>query len=162
MSHKEDVKKIIQKWQGKEIIIPSDITFKSLGQDTASYFLLDKPFKIFTYVDSIGCTDCQLGVLAWRALIDSCNQQKMDIGFLFAVHSSDFEQFESQLKFYNFDYPIIFDYHNHFEKINKFPPAPYRTFLLDRYNKVILIGSPINKPLMWELYKKVITQKQFQ
>jgi hypothetical protein len=160
MFRNEDVKKIIQKWQGKEILIPSDITFKSLGRDTASFFLWNKPYKIFTYIDSIGCTSCQLGLSEWKAFIDSCSQQQIDIGFIFAVHSSNYRQFTGEVRFNEFDYPIIYDYHNSFDKLNKFLPAPYRTFLLDKNNKVQLIGSPINNPTMWELYKKVITQSQ--
>jgi len=158
ISRKEDIKRIIQEWQGREILIPSDITFKSLGHDTVSCFLWSKPHKIFTYIDSIGCTSCQLGLLQWSALIDSFRQQQIDIGFIFAVHSSDFEHFDNEVRLNYFDYPIIYDYHNRFEKLNQFPPAPYRTFLLDKDNKVILIGSPINNPAMWALYKKIITQ----
>ena len=77
-------------------------------------------------------------------------------GFIFVVHSSDFKRFDAEVSFYKFDYPIIYDYHNSFDKLNKFPPAPYRTFLLDKDNKVQLIGSPINNPQIWELYKKVM------
>jgi hypothetical protein len=35
---------------------------------------------------------------------------------------------------------------------------PYRTFLLDKDNKVLLVGSPIKNPKMWALYEKIITQ----
>jgi hypothetical protein len=157
-SRKESIKKIIQEWQGKEILIPSDISFKSLGRDTASYYLWNNPYKIFTYIDSIGCSSCQLGLYEWKLLIDSCRLQPIDIGFIFAVHSSDFKRFNEEVRLDNFDYPIIYDEHNYFEKLNKFPSAPYRTFLLDKDNKVILIGSPINNPQLWELYKNVITQ----
>ena len=57
-----------------------------------------------------------------------------------------------------FDEPIIYDYHNQFFKLNQFPPDPYRTFLLDKQNKVQLIGNPVETPQLWELYNKVITQ----
>ena len=53
----------------------------------------------------------------------------------------------------------IYDYNNDFEKLNHFPPAPYRTFLLDKENRVQVIGSPINNPEVWERYKNIILQK---
>ena len=160
ISRKENIQKIIQEWHGKEIFIPDDITFKSLGRDTASSYLWKKPYKIFTYIDSIGCSSCNLNLSDWKKLIDLCRQQQIDVGFIFTVHSSDFEQFIDDLYFNDFNYPIIYDYHNSFDKLNQFPPTPYRTFLLDKDNKVQLIGSPINNPQIWELYKNLITQSQ--
>ncbi len=160
-SKKEDIKKIVQEWQGKEVLVPDgEITYKVLGRDTLCADLWDKPYKIFTYIDSIGCTSCQLGLPQWKALIDSCKQQQLDVSFLFAVHSSDFEYFGHEVRFNEFDYPLIYDYKNRFDKINHFPPSPYRTFLLDKNNKILLIGSPIHNPAVWALYKNVITQMQ--
>ena len=157
MSRKSDIKKIIQEWQEKEILIPAEIEYKTLGQNTVNSALWNSPYKILTYIDSIGCSSCQLRFSEWEILINSCKLQKLDVSFLFVVHSSDFINFDKEIRFYGFDYPIIFDYKNQFDKFNHFPPAPYRTFLLDKDNKVQLIGSPINNPTMWELYKKEIT-----
>ena len=45
------------------------------------------------------------------------------------------------------------------EKLNYFPKLPNcQTFLLDSQNRVILIGNPIDNPLMWELYKNEMQQ----
>ena len=72
ISKKNDIKKMVQEWYGKEILLPAEMTFKSLGKDTLCSDLLNKPYKIFTYIDSIGCTSCQLGLSEWKELIDSC------------------------------------------------------------------------------------------
>ncbi len=39
-------------------------------------------------------------------------------------------------------------------------PSDYRfhTFLLDKDNRVVLVGSPIGNPKMWELYKSTIAR----
>ena len=158
--NRENSTKIVSKWRGKEIIFPVELTFKVLDRDTICKHLLEKSFKIFVYIDSIGCTSCRLEVLDWKIIIDSCRQQQINVGFIFAVHSSDFKRFEYEIRVNEFDYPIIYDYHNQFDKLNRFPPAPYNTFLLDKDNKVCLVGSPINNPKMWELYKKEIIQSQ--
>ena len=153
--------KIVNEWQGKEILIPdSGFTYNVLGNDTTPRMdLWDKPYKILTYVDSIGCSACQMGLYNWRVLIDSCEQFQLDVSFLFVIHSLDYEKLGSDVKFSEFSYPLIYDYQNSFDKINHFPQPPYRTFLLDKNNKVQLIGSPINNPKMWELYKEVISQR---
>ena len=160
LSRKNDIKKIVDEWQGKVIIIPSEPEYKTLGRDTLCPGLWDQPYKVFTYIDSIGCTGCQLGLYDWKALIDSCSRQQINIGFIFVVHSSNFRQFTGDVRFEEFDYPIIYDYHNRFHKLNHFPPVPYRTFLLNKDNRVQVIGSPINNPKMWELYKTVITRTE--
>jgi len=160
LPRKDNIKIIVQEWQGKEILIPSEIEYKTLGRSTANSALWNSTYKILTYIDSIGCSSCQLGLSEWKALIDSCNLQKLDVSFLFIVHSSDFSHFDREVRLYQFDYPIIYDYQNQFHKLNRFPSVPFRTFLLDKDNKVQLIGSPINNPNIWDLYKKVIAQSQ--
>ena len=144
MVRKDNVKKIMQEWYGKEILIPTEIEYRILGRDTVSSALWDKPYKILTYIDSIGCSSCQLGLPKWKMLIDSYKLQQIDIGFLFVIHSSDYDLLSWDIKENNFRHPVIYDYNNQFDKLNRFPPAPYRTFLLDKDNKVQLIGSPMD------------------
>jgi len=158
-SQQKGIENVVREWHGKEIVLPQQIEYKTLGQSSASSALWDSTYKILTYIDSIGCSSCQLGLSNWQMLIDSSNFQKLDVSFLFIVHSSDFLNFDKEVLLYNFDYPIIYDYQNQFYKLNRFPPAPYRTFLLDKDNKVQITGSPINNPMMWELYKKEITRQ---
>ncbi|GHT08877.1 hypothetical protein FACS189426_05590 [Bacteroidia bacterium] len=149
---------IIRAWTGKEMMIPDTIHYKILGQDTICSDLWDRPYKILTYVDSIGCTGCQLDLYSWKLLMDSCFEVQPHIGLLFVVCSSDYDFFEQALADYEFNYPIIYDRQNLFDQLNHFPPKPFRTFLLDKNNKVLLVGSPINSPKMWNLYKKMLTR----
>ncbi|MCL2074080.1 MAG: hypothetical protein FWH18_09170 [Marinilabiliaceae bacterium] len=152
-SQQKRSEKIVSEWKDREIIIPDNITFKSLRQDTLCTYLWDKPYKIFTYIDSIGCTACNMNLYGWKGIIQLCKQEQFDVGFIFAVHSSNYNSFDADIVMYSFDYPIIYDYNNDFDKLNNFPPAPYRTFLLDKDNKVLLVGSPIGNIEMWEKYK---------
>ena len=155
--NQNEFQRIVYKWQGRKIRMPrNEMQFKIMGRDTLCVDLWNKPYKIFTYVDSIGCTSCQLGLPKWKELIDSCILQQMNVSFLFVVHSNDYEEFERALKIFEFSYPIIYDYKNDFEKLNHFPPAPFRTFLLGKDNKVEAIGTPVDNPALWELYKKII------
>ncbi len=159
-SPSKDTVKIIKEWRGKEIILPEKMEYKIMGRDTLCSDLWDKPYKILTYVDSVGCTSCQLGLSQWKTLMDSCNQNCMKVSFLFAVYSTNYKRFGYELIIDEFNHPIIYDRNNDFFKLNKFPKAPYRTFLLDQNNKVLLVGSPIGNPQMWALYKKVIMQSK--
>jgi len=147
---------IINEWRGKEIILPARMEYKIMGRDTVCNDIWDKQYKIFTYVDSVGCTSCQLGISQWKNLIDSTKNK--NVSFIFAVHSTNYTDFNYELLLDGFNHPIIFDQHNDFYKLNHFPKFPYRTFLLDKDNKVILIGTPTNNPKIWELYKQQFSQ----
>ena len=159
---RDKVEKVIKEWQGKEILIPDvNFAYNVLGRDTIlGTDLWDKPYKILTYIDSIGCSACQMEIPLWMELMDSCKLQQLDVSFIFVIHSDDFIKLGHDVQIFGFDHPIIYDYQNSFDKINHFPPPPYRSFLLDKDNKVQLIGLPIKNPKMWELYKKTITQSQ--
>ena len=57
-----------------------------------------------------------------------------------------------------FDLPVFYDPDGAFERANPQLPANplFHTFLLDRDNRVVLVGSPIGNPKMWELCKSTI------
>ena len=83
-NNKSKADKIVKEWQGKEILIPdSGFTYNVLGRDTTCIDLWNKPYKILTYIDSVGCSACQMGLNNWRVLIDSCEQLQLDVSFLF-------------------------------------------------------------------------------
>ncbi len=153
-SPRKEAEKVVREWMGKEVKVPDGITFKIMGRDTICSDLWNKSRKILVYVDSIGCTSCRLGLSQWKEKIDTCRSVYPDVGFLFVIHSDNYKKFEREVRFSELDYPIIYDYRDEFHKLNKFPPDPYRTFLLDKNNKVLLIGSPIHNPKIWELFKK--------
>jgi hypothetical protein len=151
-------KKIVRQWLGKEIILPQEIEYKIMGRDTMCPELWNKPYKILTYADSVGCTGCQLGIPQWQQIINTCKIDSIDVGFLFVIQSPNYADLGYELLY--FDYPIIYDKHKNFDKFNHFPPLPYRTFLLDKDNKVILVGSPINNPRLLEMYINVMNERE--
>ena len=147
----------VKEWQGKKIQIPQNIIWKFNGKDTSCYNLLNSSFKILVYVDSVGCTPCKLKVDRWKSLIDSCQQSFLDVSFLFVLHAHDFEEIEMEFLLHDFNYPVIYDPQNYFDRLNHFPQNQlFQVFLLDGENEVLLIGSPITSTQIWELYKKRI------
>lgn len=152
-----ETRRITREWQHKEIKIPNEIHYKVSGRDTVCTYLSDKSCKVLTYIDSVGCIGCQFDLYEWKRLMESCDDSV--VNFVFVVCASDYEFLEQAFKEFNFNIPVIYDYHDDFNKLNHFPPAPYRTFLLDKDNKVVLIGSPTHNPKIWELYKRTITHQ---
>jgi len=156
-SKKQEAKSVVEEWNQKEIIIPKNLRFKSLGQDTICSSILSSRFKVLVYIDSMGCIACKLKLLEWKALIDTCKLKAYDVGFLFVVQSNKYNVFEENLSIHNFSYPIIYDPKGVFNKLNQFPKKDkYRTFLLDEKNRVIFIGSPITNKKIRKSYTEIL------
>jgi hypothetical protein len=57
-----------------------------------------------------------------------------------------------------FDYPIMLDLKGEFNALNHFPDNfNFQTMLLDKDNKVIGIGNPVQSPKILDLYQSIIT-----
>jgi hypothetical protein len=58
----------------------------------------------------------------------------------------------------DFTYPLFLDMNNNIDKLNHFPQQQsYQCFLLDKNNKVLMIGNPALNPKIWDLYKEHIS-----
>lgn len=161
---KEKEKHIVQlvnEWQGKNIIFPENLIFTRYLTDTTDYQIPQSDYKVLIYVDSIGCTSCKLQLPKWKELIeytDSVTQGK--IPYLFFFHPKDIKEIRYLLKRDEFDRPICIDMNDRLNKLNKFPAdMTFQTFLLDKDNKVAILGNPIHNTAVKDLYLKQITGK---
>lgn len=55
----------MQEWKGREILYPNDMHFFMQGRDTLNADSICM-YKIITYIDSIGCMSCKLGLSQWQ------------------------------------------------------------------------------------------------
>jgi hypothetical protein len=156
---------IVGEWVGKEIRIPDNVQCAVLGRDTAlsaCSALTDAEYKVLLYVDSSGCSSCRLKLAQWESLIaeaDSLFSGKLSFLLFFQPkNKNELAILFQQEKFY---YPVFIDMKNAINRLNRFPEKPeYQCFLLDKDNKVQIIGNPASTPIMWDLYKHVISGQQ--
>ena len=154
--------KIVNEWMGKEIQFPKEYLCNVLGKDTTNTLcsdLLDNEYKVLLYVDSTGCVDCKLKLFLWKQLIEEAdNLFKDKLGFLLFFHPKDKKELQFLLKRDRMGYPVFMDLENKINLLNHFPKEQsYQCFLLDKDNKVVMIGNPTLNPQIWELYKEHIT-----
>ena len=106
-------------------------------------------------------TSCKLQLHKWKELIeytDSVTQNK--VPFLFFFHPKDAKEIRYLLKRDGFDRPICIDLDDRLNKLNKFPAdMTFQTFLLDKNNKVSVLGNPVHNTAVKDLYLKQITGK---
>ena len=155
------IAQLVNEWQGKEIKFPDNLIFTCYLTDTTDFQIPQSEYKVLVYVDSIGCTSCKLQLHKWKELIeytDSVTQGK--IPFLFFFHPKDYKEIRYLLKRDGFDRPTCIDMDDRLNKLNKFPAdMTFQTFLLDKDNKVAILGNPVHNIAVKELYLKQITGK---
>ena len=157
-SPQEHITQLVEEWQGKEVRFPENPVFTRQLSDTVDYRIPETEYKVLVYVDSIGCTSCKLQLPQWKefiAYVDSVSGGK--IPFLFFFQSKDNKELRYILKRDNFRLPVCVDSQNEFGKLNRFPSElMFQTFLLDKDNRVKVIGNPIHNLSVKELYLKEI------
>lgn len=157
----KQIAQLVKEWQGKEIVFPDNLIFTRYVTDTTDYQIPNSEYKVLIYVDSIGCTSCKLQLHKWKELVeyaDSVAQKK--VPFLFFFHSKDYKEIRYLLKRDGFDRPVCIDLEDRLNKQNKFPAdMTFQTFLLDKNNKVAVLGNPVHNTAVRDLYLKQITGK---
>ena len=150
--------KLVEEWQGKEIKFPENSIFTVSTTDTVNYQIPNSEYKIVTYIDSIGCVSCKLQLPKWKefiAQIDSASNET--VPFLFFFQPKDKKELRHILRRDNFSLPVCIDTEDRFNKLNHFPSEMmFQTFLLDKDNKVIVIGNPIHNLKVRDLYLQKI------
>ena len=163
-NNKEKFALLVQEWQGKEIVFPQNMAFTRFVTEPVDYRIPDAEYKVLVYVDSVGCTSCKLQLPKWQELIahvDSATNG--NIPFIFVFQSKDDRELRYILKRDNFDRPVCIDRNNRFDELNQFPQdITFQTFLLDKDNKVKVIGNPVHNLAVRDLYLKQITGIQYQ
>ena len=159
---KEIITLLVKEWQGKQILFPENMVFTKFASDTTNFVIPTSDYKVLVFVDSIGCTSCKLQLSRWKEFIrytDSISQK--NIPFLFFFQFDDQWEIHSLLIRENFDKPICLDRSDSLNQLNHFPKdIRFQVFLLDKNNKVVVIGNPVHNPNVKELYLEEISRKQ--
>lgn len=158
-SEKKRIARLVTEWQGKEILFPSDSRFSIYGTEDTTWQIPASNYKVLVYVDSIGCTSCKLQLHKWKELISEVDSLTgSEVPFLFYFHSADYKEIRYLLKRDAFNIPVCVDTDDRLNKLNHFPSEmTFQTFLIDKDNKVIVLGNPVHNTAVKDLYIKQIT-----
>jgi hypothetical protein len=160
-----EVEKNLTEWIGKEIQFPENFQCGFAGKDTVSTLcsdLFQAEYKILLYVDSAGCIDCELRLRDWKLLIDEFRSLNTDnkLSVLFFFYPKNKKKLHLLFKRNQMDYPFFIDNDNAINQLNHFSKQiDYQCFLLDRNNRVLMMGNPILNHKIWDLYEKQIEGK---
>lgn len=154
-SNKDMFRLVVEEWQGKQIVLPDDMTDFLTGDGID---LSDADFTILTYVDSTGCTGCKMKLPLWKEFLNSIdNVSDSDVQFLMIVYPSDIKELRYNLIHNEFDYPVYLDDANKVSNAYTFPEETIlQSFLLDKNYRVIVVGNPVFSSEIAKLYKGII------
>ena len=153
--------KDVKQFMGQQITIPDDSYTVWKGRETILFDFTKTPINLVVWYDSLGCTSCEASrISGWSEIVaytDSLNQW-ISIIFLFTPKKKDIHRVKIALQTDDFDYPIFIDQNATFVKQNSKLPknSQLHSFLLDKNNKVVLVGNPLYNTTLWGLYKKTI------
>ena len=161
---RDNIAQVVKEWVGKEIRFAEGLDCTSMGKDIACIDLYSESYKILLYVDSVGCTSCKFNLVDWKSIMNESDTifiQKPEFIFIFQPKKNGEKELHTVLRNNGFRHPVFVDKENQVYRINKFPSNPdYQCFLLDKDNKVVMVGNPSLIKGIWSLYKKVISENE--
>ena len=154
---RKDVEQLMQ----QRITLSSDWNTVFKGKDTVLTGFTEVPVKLVVWYDSLLCTSCQATAMyKWRDIVNYADSlvNYFSVIYLFTPQKEDFGNLYMLLKADRFDYPIFIDRNATFVQQNPKIPKNHQlhSFLLDKNNRVVMVGSPLHNPTLWELYKRTI------
>ena len=160
-----DYIRLMREQSNKEIKFPESATWQFPKRD--SLIKKTHSLKILSYYPPEGCTSCNLiELLFLDAYIKEINNLKgtdtTNVDFLFVFGVKDIamkKEVESVLKKIDRNILVLLDTKNEFKKNNLLPDDKrFFTMLLDKNNKIVLMGSPVGNERLWALYKSQIAR----
>ncbi|NSL88819.1 hypothetical protein [Chitinophaga solisilvae] len=150
---------IVQTWMGKKIRFPDNVLCSELGEIKPCKTNDYKKFRVLVYTDSVGCVSCKLRLDEWKRFIKELGEaNSRDVDFVFYFNPRKTDNLTELFKREYFRIPVHIDVNDDINRINKFPAQmEYQCFLLDKDNKVMLVGNPTLSTVIWDLYKKALT-----
>ncbi|MDE6533143.1 MAG: DUF1573 domain-containing protein [Muribaculaceae bacterium] len=158
-SKRKAYEKAVVEWTGKRILFPDSM--RLVGGE-----IITKPeadFTIVSYYDSIGCSECRMKLQFWNEFMQRVDSVRGDKTVnLMMIAASVFEKdLERIQKYDDFKYNIIYDPKDHINSLNLFPvDDSMRTFLIDKNNKVLTFGNPIQNKRLFNLYLSIIGKSE--
>ena len=153
-NNKNSARKIVKYWYGRKISFEWEKIFvygdtTNVENDCA----LSSPLKIVTYIDESLCTPCLSKYFSASSVF--IDRYKDSVQYICVVYPSSISQIQQSLKDLELSNSyILYDVNDDFIKVNSLEKCPndYRTFLLDKNDRVVSIGDPLRNRTIQKLY----------
>lgn len=126
---------------------------------------LQEDYEYVFYYDSTQCTSCALnnidGVSEFKEYIIQ-EHLPVRLTFVFAPSTANMNLFQDIYMQSVFDEPVFVDKDYTIESQNMFVPKEhmFHSFLIDKFGKILLVGSPLRNSELRELMKQIIVDSR--
>lgn len=163
INKENSLEQILSKMESLPVDVDID-KYKNIQISDSIPPLSSSDFKIIKYVDSTSCTSCVLqNLYLWNDLIALYKKQYKTINFYFIISNKNYKEKDiiTTLRNTGFKNSILLDTAGVFIKTNPNIPKESKchTFLLDKNNRVILVGDPILNVDIEQLYNRMLDDK---
>ena len=154
-------KKQIKQLFSTEIILPGTTSLFNKSLDSIN---LDIPVKMVVYFDAETCASCALSrIWEWDEVshITQASNGQYQTLFIFTPKQNDLQTVKRVFQGMHMENKLVYvDGRQEFITNNPTIPedAMFHTFLLDRKNRIVLVGNPVRNEKLWDLYKSTIDQ----
>ena len=147
-----DIKELV----GREIVFPNGGKIINKGENLSYKMLTKKGIKILAYFDYLNCSSCDVKLL--EIYNEEIKKIDPNIAFIGVICNKDEKSIYKMFDTHNISIPIIYYNSESFGEVNnlKNRTARCKTFLLDKENKIVLVGEPFNSEKLRMMYKKQI------
>lgn len=155
----ENTKNTLSYWRERNIILPNDSLIKNHSLEFPNP--KNRKIKIITLING-SCGSCIYELNEWEKFRKKINSSQL--GLIYLVYSNDnlhlFKDLLSNSKI-NFNHPYFEDIDKRVIGANGFSKydTNFQTFLIDKYDNIILAGNPISNKKIKELYLKEIQKR---
>lgn len=155
---RDDVRKI----KSQSLVVSLDKMEKRICVSDTSFNVTNRPkeYTIVVYTGEKSCSSCALkGMYRWDRLLRETGADLKAV-FIFAPAKEKMEEFSFTMRTSSPSQPIYIDTANVFLTENPQVPdiSALHTFLLDKDNKVLMVGNPIINPEIRKLFWKILKE----
>jgi len=158
----KNISEILNKLQGKKFTFPDSVQViykDSLYGAEKLKPLLKKKYKITAKIYG-DCHVCVESLKKWEEqIINKCDTGR--VAFLFYIYVTKLYSFRADLyQKITLDYPLILDSADYYIRNNNLEnyDERFQDFMLDKENRIKIIGNPLDNPQLAELYLNELTK----
>lgn len=140
---------------GRKIAFPDGYVSLSYHDSVSVDSLLTKDVKLVSYIDNLPCTSC--GVKMLHAWIEEVKEIDPEVAYVIVVQTQEKNVLFENIDSMRLPCPLMYYDTSVFGEANKLDIlARNKTFLLNKENKIVLVGEPFGNEKLTQLYKKTI------
>ena len=160
-SKKGDAQKTLVEMSKHKVVLPLEEMgcFHSAVDTMERKEVVPMMYNFVHYVDSSQCSPCALDrMYNWNKLVDEYSSKGVRFVFIIEPKKEQLEDVHFAIESSGLRNPVYVDSLYAFRRQNSFLPEDqmYRSFLLDKNGKIILVGNPLENNDIKQLWNKLV------